>query len=74
MRQLSATAVKSKISDLSQIQCKNLNKTVEKAMEDVNCGMIVFLFSYCLTGTHFFLALFARPVYVGSLLVYTNHL
>ena len=42
MRQLSDTAVRSKIADLSQIQCTNLNKTVEEAMRDVNCGMIVF--------------------------------
>lgn len=37
MRQLSDTAVRSKIADLSQIQCTNLNKTVEEAMRDVNC-------------------------------------
>ena len=37
---LSDESIKSKIVDLKYIRCTNLNKTVEEAIKDANCGMI----------------------------------
>ena len=36
---LSDESIKNKIADLKDIRCSNLNKTIEEAIKDVNCGM-----------------------------------
>lgn len=49
---LSDESIKRKISDLNLIRCSNLNKSVEEAIRDVNCGMSISHFVTILVNSH----------------------